>query len=249
MFRYLHTDGVGLEDNIGTSFLLSPEIVIDAGNLIKPLQHDIQKIEHVFLTHSHFDHLIDLPFIIELHFEQRYKPLHIYALKETIVFLKEHIFNWKIWPDFNQIQLNGQTTESLYFHELELNNTFTIDGHRITPIPADHTIGSCGYIVQEQGSDEKILLSGDTGETNTIISCLKNDPTIKTVYVEASFPSRMINLAKQTKHLAPTQLFEAIDLLEREDVKFHLYHIKSLYQKEILDEIVSHHKGKCIQTV
>jgi len=67
-----------------TSFQIFKDIIVDAGNVINSLGEKALDINHIFLTHSHADHISDLPFIIESYFEKRKTPLTIYALKETI---------------------------------------------------------------------------------------------------------------------------------------------------------------------
>ena len=76
-----------------TSFQIFKDIIVDAGNVINSLGEEASEINHIFLTHSHADHITDLPFIIESYFEKRKTPLTIYALKETIDILKSHSFN------------------------------------------------------------------------------------------------------------------------------------------------------------
>lgn len=68
--------------NLGTtSFQISKEIVVDAGNIINTLGDNSQYINHIFLTHSHSDHITDLPFLIDGFFENRKETLIIYGLK------------------------------------------------------------------------------------------------------------------------------------------------------------------------
>ena len=88
-----------------TSFQVYKDIIVDAGNVIATLGDEASKINHIFLTHSHSDHIIDLPFIIEGFFEERTTPLKVYGSKETINSLKSHTFNDEIWPDFSKIDL------------------------------------------------------------------------------------------------------------------------------------------------
>ena len=87
-----------------TSFLVEENIAIDAGNLANGLGDNVEKIEHIFLSHSHFDHILDIPFVIDTNFSKRENSLKIYGLKETIEAIKV-IFNNKIWPDFTNICL------------------------------------------------------------------------------------------------------------------------------------------------
>ncbi len=46
------------------SFKIGKNILIDAGNVLHALGDQINEIEHVFISHAHFDHIRDLPFMI-----------------------------------------------------------------------------------------------------------------------------------------------------------------------------------------
>ena len=87
-----------------SSFLLDDDILIDAGTGVEDLSvPQLARIDHVFLSHSHLDHICALPLMIDSVGGSRAKPLVVHALQETIDALKAHIFNWVIWPDFTEI--------------------------------------------------------------------------------------------------------------------------------------------------
>ena len=59
-----------------TSLLLNENILIDAGTGVGDLTlAQLRKIEHLFLTHSHLDHICSIPFIAEAVGGSRDKPL------------------------------------------------------------------------------------------------------------------------------------------------------------------------------
>lgn len=164
--------------NYGTSsFQISKEIIIDAGNVINSLGENSLFINHIFLTHSHSDHITDLPFLIDSFFEKREKPLIIYASKETITNLKNHTFNNEIWPDFSQINLINSTKKSLIFKEIKLNEEIKIENYTIKAIEAIHIKGAFGYIVTK--NDESYVISGDTYLNDNLIKLINSDLKIK----------------------------------------------------------------------
>ena len=130
-----------------TSFQIFKDIVVDAGNILNALGNDALFINHIFLTHSHADHITDLPFIIETFFEKRETPLIIYALEETINVLKKHSFNNIIWPDFTKIKLIKNDSFSLILKPIKLNVPIQINDYSIKAIPANHIAGSCGFVI------------------------------------------------------------------------------------------------------
>jgi len=59
-----------------TSLLLNEHILIDAGTGVGDLSLDeLRKIDYVFLTHSHLDHICSLPLMADAVGGSRDKPL------------------------------------------------------------------------------------------------------------------------------------------------------------------------------
>jgi len=219
-----------------TSFQVSKEIIIDAGNVINTLGDNAQYINHIFLTHSHSDHIIDLPFIIESLFEKRKETLTIYASKETISSLRSHTFNDEIWPDFSKINLIGTNKPSLVFKEININDKIIINNYEIKVINANHIPGAYGFTVIKDNI-KGYLISGDTYLNEDMVEELNNDRRLKIIIIECSFPSRMEKLAYDSKHLTPKLLVEQLKNLKREDIQVFIYHIKHIYYEEMEQEI------------
>ena len=96
----------------------------------KKLRSLKQYINHIFLTHSHSDHITDLPFLIDGFFENRKETLIIYGSNETINTLRKHTFNNEIWPDFSNINLINSDKKAIIFKEIKINqieNMFDVD--------------------------------------------------------------------------------------------------------------------------
>jgi phosphoribosyl 1,2-cyclic phosphodiesterase len=75
-----------------TSLLLDHDVLIDAGTGVGDLSlAEMCAINHVFVTHSHLDHIACLPLLIDSVGFMRDQPLVIHATDETLVILKEHI--------------------------------------------------------------------------------------------------------------------------------------------------------------
>ena len=87
-----------------TSFLIDDDLLIDAGTGLGdlPLNH-MTGIRHIFLTHSHMDHVVGLPLLADSMFGVHDEPIVVHAQEKTIKALKAHIFNWVIWPDFSEL--------------------------------------------------------------------------------------------------------------------------------------------------
>ncbi|RBQ30913.1 phosphohydrolase [Arcobacter sp. FW59] len=232
-----------------TSFQISKNIVIDAGNIINILGDKSALINDIFLTHSHSDHIVDLPFLIDGYFERRKETLTIYASKQTIEILKENVFNGKIWPDFSQINLIGSDKKSLAFKEIYENEEIIIDNYSIKVIGALHIEGSFGFVITKN-QEESYIISGDTYINDKIVEEINKNDKIKLLFIECSFPNKLEKLAFDSKHLTPKTLKMMIDKLNR-DIQVFIYHIKHIYLDEMrtqLDEIkVFNNGGKILE--
>uniref|UniRef100_UPI004047886B HD domain-containing phosphohydrolase n=1 Tax=Aliarcobacter sp. TaxID=2321116 RepID=UPI004047886B len=226
--------------NIGTtSFQISKDIVVDAGNIINTLGEQTQYINHIFLTHSHSDHITDLAFIIEGFFEKRTESLIIYASKETIESLKKHTFNNEIWPDFSKINLVNSNKKSLIFQEISLNEEIHINNYTFKAIEAIHIKGAYGFVITKN-NHEAYVISGDTYLNDKLIEEINNNPQIKLLIVECSFPNRLDQLAYDSKHLTPKLLSSLLEKITRENLQIFIYHIKHIYFDEMENEIKNH---------
>ena len=219
-----------------TSFQISKSIIVDAGNVINILGEQAQFINHVFLTHSHSDHIIDLPFLIESFFEIRTEPLIVYASKETICALKEHTFNNSIWPDFSNINLLESDKKSLIFEEIKENETIYIENYSIKAINAVHMEGSFGFVISKEDK-EAYVISGDTYLNDTLIEEINSNPKIRLLLIECSFPNRLEQLAYTSKHLTPNLLLSMLGKIKNKKLQVFVYHIKHLYLERIQEEI------------
>jgi len=107
--RVLGCSGAIARDCRTTSFLIDGRILIDAGTGAGDLTLDeMQMIDHVFLTHSHLDHIAALPLMLDAVSSRRTQAVQIHALPETIAALQAHVFNNVIWPDFEAIPSQNQ---------------------------------------------------------------------------------------------------------------------------------------------
>ncbi|WP_415405515.1 HD domain-containing phosphohydrolase [Sulfurovum sp. CS9] len=237
MLKVLGAAGSYSHESKATSFLIGKNIVIDAGNIVQGLGEECCNVEHIFISHTHFDHIVDLPFVIESYFECRQKPLKVYALSESIHKLQEHIFNWSIWPDFQKITLKNSEEESLQFIPVEYGETVKIDDIEVTIIEANHTVPTCGYKVKK--ADQAFILSGDTYINSALIDLINNDESISSLLIDVSFSSDKEELAEKSKHLTPKLLEKMLLRLQRNDVAIYAYHQKPFFTQKINNELTA----------
>ena len=222
-----------------SSIALDNSVTIDAGNLLDALGDSSIDIEHIWLTHSHLDHIVDIAYILDNYFIQRKKKLYIYGLPETIQALKENFLNDTLWPDFSKIALTDSKDMAVEYREIEIAARYEIGENKyLEPFGTDHTVASCGYIYTQQKS--AIMIATDTYSLENIILLLQERNNIKSLIIECSFPNSMELLAKESKHLTPSLLFDQLKSLKRRDIKIYINHIKPIYIDLISLEIAEY---------
>src|SRR5688572_15917910 len=126
--------GIGGRHLRTTSMLVDSDILIDAGTGVGDLSvAELALIDHVFITHSHLDHIACLPFILDSVGDMRNKPLTMYATPATEEIIRTHIFNWAIWPDFSEIP--NSENPFLRFQTIRLGENVLLNGRKITALP------------------------------------------------------------------------------------------------------------------
>src|SRR5437764_13365679 len=101
--------GIGGRHLRTTSMLLDNDILIDAGTGVADLSlTELSLIDHLFLTHSHLDHVASLPFMVDTRGRMRHQPLRLRAVPAALQTLRNHLFNWRIQPDLAQAPRAGK---------------------------------------------------------------------------------------------------------------------------------------------
>lgn len=205
-----------------TSFLLDHDVLIDAGTGVGELSlAELSAIDHVFITHSHLDHIACIPLMIDSVWMMRDHPVTIYATAETLVILQQHIFNWKIWPDFSQIP-NAQTP-AMRYQAVQLGHAVELNGRRITPVPANHVVPAVGYHLDS--GKASLVYSGDTTSNDALWVEVNKIENLRYLIIEAAFSNHEKELAVLSKHLCPDLLALEMSQLKRQAEVF-ITHLK-----------------------
>jgi ribonuclease BN (tRNA processing enzyme) len=232
--RVLGCSGAIAKDCKTTSFLVDADVLIDAGTGVGDLTLDeMCAINHVFLTHSHLDHVAALPLMVDAVASQRTAPLKIYALAGTIAALKAHIFNNVIWPDFSVIPTVAAPFIS--FHAITVGETTVITGKTIEALPAVHTVPAVGYAVSAGGPCW--VFTGDT-ERNPAFWQRLEQLDVAMLVIETAFSNREKELARRSLHLSPVALAEELEGISTEkQYPIFITHTKPFETELIMDEI------------
>ncbi len=222
--------GAGLRT---TSLLIDDDILIDAGSGVGDLSHEeMSRIRHIFLTHSHLDHIAYIPLLVDSIFERIQNPVIVHALPETIEALKKHIFNWTIWPDFSVLPTPEKGV--LRFTEMNAGDVTRIKGRQIELIPVAHIVPAAAYRVQFGAGS--FAFSGDTSTNDSFWDVLNAHDSLDLLIVETAFTNREKRLAELAKHYCPSSL--AADLAKlKHKPKVYLTHLKPGEEMAILSEV------------
>jgi ribonuclease BN (tRNA processing enzyme) len=216
-----------------TSFLLDQDILIDAGTGVNELSlSELSKIDHIFITHSHLDHIVCIPLLIDSVGFMRERPVTLYARAETLDILKTHIFNWKIWPDFSEIP-NAQQPFMRY-QEIEVGEVINLHGRKITALPANHVVPSVGYCL-DSGTNS-LVFSGDTTTHDPLWKAVNKIKNLRYLIIETAFSNSERDLAILSKHLCPSLLAEELKKFKGK-AKIYITHLKPGEMELIMDEV------------
>ena len=214
--------GIGGRHLRTTSFLVDSDILIDAGTGVGDLTlAELSQIDHIFVTHSHLDHVASIPFLVDTIGGMRTRPIEVYTQRATIEILRNHLFNWAIWPDFTEIP----TPEApfLRYREIVVGQAISLAGRTITPIPARHTVPAVGYHLDSgRGS---LVFTGDTGPNDELWSIVNRIGNLKVLIVETAFSNKERQLAEVSKHLCPSMLADELAKLDL-DPEIWITHLK-----------------------
>src|SRR5262249_55053088 len=208
-------------------------VAVDAGSLgfALPLAEQGQ-IRHIFLSHTHMDHMASLPVFLENVFQAGRPPVHLWASPEVLASLRQDFFNDRVWA--KTFSWDAKDPKILEATPLEPEQPVKIGHLTLTPVPVEHAVPTYGFVVEDNHS--AVVISSDTGPTTALWECANRKPNLRAVFLESSFPNSLRDLAQTTCHLTP-QLFglEATKLKQR--VALIAVHIKPRYRAEIIAEL------------
>ena len=216
-----------------TSFLVDDDVLIDAGTGVGDLSlEQLAKIDHIFVSHSHLDHVTSIPFLVDTVCWMRRSPIKVYAIQETLDILRAHLFNWKLWPDFTQIPDANQPF--MAYREIRVGEGVALRGRVFTAIPANHTVPAVGYVVDN--GRNALIFSGDTSTNDALWKTVNATPNLKYLIIETAFSNKERDIAVASKHLCPQLLAEELEKMRVKPEVF-ITHLKpgegALTMKEV----------------
>jgi len=228
------TDGL-CGRQFSASYLVNDCVAIDAGSIgmlsSLPAQRDIR---HVFLSHSHMDHIASLPVFLDNVYRPGGECPTIYGSSAVRECLQRDVFNDRLWPDL--VRLSREESPFFRFQVLESGATVAIGELCVTPIALNHVVPTVGFIIEDETA--AVAIVSDTSPTEEIWSVARENKKLQAVFLEAAFPNSMAWLAGQAAHLTPLE-FRIEYLKLQRDVPVYAVHIKPAYFDEVVADLAT----------
>jgi len=227
--------GIGAQART-TSLLVDQDILIDAGTGVGDLTlPELRAIDHVFLTHSHLDHVAMLPFLLDTVGADRERPVKVHAQEATLEALRRHLFNGQLWPDFSIIP----TPEKPFmtYEALPSGGKIVLNGRTLRSIPVNHVVPAVGYLAS--GTKGSLAFSGDTTVTDEFWKVLNATGDLRHVIIETSFMDEDEELSRISKHLCPSMLAGELGKL-KSSARVHITHLMPGSEDDTMREIARH---------
>jgi ribonuclease BN (tRNA processing enzyme) len=215
-----------------TSFLIDDDILIDGGTGLSELSlAEMMRIRHVFLTHTHLDHIACLPLMIDSLFPYIADPIVIHGQPATIETLKKNIFNWAVWPDFSGLPSPEKAVMQYQTHQP--GEVIAVGSRKFEMIPVHHIVPTVGYRID--GGRGVMAFSGDTTTNDTLWDTLNSRDRLDVLVVEVAFTDAFRELSLLSRHYCPSLLAGDLKKLKHRP-RIYLTHNKPGEETEIFEQ-------------
>lgn len=224
--------GIGT-NSYTTAMLLDDDVLIDAGTGVGTLAlDDLLKIDHVFVTHAHLDHIAFIPFLVDTTGSLRDRPLIVHALPSTLQCLQAHIFNDHIWPDFSCIP--DANRPYMRYEPIAVGKTITLGSRKITPLPADHIVPAVGF--QMDSGQSSLVFTGDTTASDALWDVINQITNLRYLIVESAFSDAGQEIAVHSKHFYASLLAKELNKLQHA-AEIYITHLRQSEAEVTMREI------------
>jgi ribonuclease BN (tRNA processing enzyme) len=213
-------------------YLVDGKLLLDAGTVCTQLtQPEQQAVETILVTHSHLDHIREIPVLADnLITLGTGKSIVVAATAATLAALRNHLMNGILWPDFTALPSGERPV--VRYRELEPETEVELEGYLVTPIPVNHPVPAVGYLLRKDS--HAWIYTGDTGPTEAI---WRRGCTVDALMVEVSFPNSLRELALASGHLTPHLLAAELAKMARLPRRVLVTHLKPQFIDQIVREL------------
>lgn len=235
---FLGTGSAISSDRSQSGILIKDEmILLDCGsgilNNIGKSKTNIREINNILITHTHLDHISDLPAIIKAKQLLGDSEISIYGppgIREKIKKIFE-IF------DYIKVNINKEKKQKekidVKINEINPGESFEIKNRKIDTIETIHSIMSIGYRI-----DNSLVYSGDTEPFKEMASFAEGCGTL---IHECSFPDGI----SVKNHTRPSDLAEVIKDCDIDSIYLtHLYPQTIGKEKQMKETIRKNFEGE-----
>lgn len=220
-----------------SGYVIDGVIAVDAGALgFHGALADQARVRHVFLTHSHIDHLASLPVFLENVYNTHPDCVCVHGNAAVLDCLRRDLFNDRLWPDFLRIS-SERRPPYLRLSLLEEGRTVEAEGLRVTPVAVDHVVPTFAFVIEGPGAAVAVVT--DTAPTQAVWDLCRRTPALKAVFLEASFPNSAAFIAGLAKHLTADQFIAETRKIPP-GVPVYAVHLKASTHEQTTAEVLAH---------
>jgi ribonuclease BN (tRNA processing enzyme) len=117
----------------------------------------------------------------------------------------------------------------------ETGKDFKVAHLTCTAVPVNHIVPTIGLLVSD--GTTTVAFSSDTAETEEFWHVVNQSKQLHALFIEASFPDSMEELAKTSKHLTPASLQRELTKLNHKGMDILAVHLKPAYRQKVIDEL------------
>ena len=179
------------------------------------------------------DHIASLPIFVDDLFAELTEPIRIHGTPEVIELLERDVFNDNVYPRF--AKLRNQHGPVMTYVPFTPGELVTIAHLTVTAIDVNHIVPTVGLLVSD--GTTTVAFSSDTAETEELWKVVNRAPRLDALFIEASFPNSMRELARVSKHLTPEMLAHELGKVNHNGSDILAVHLKPAYRSTLVDEL------------
>jgi ribonuclease BN (tRNA processing enzyme) len=207
-------------------FLIDNTLAFDAGGLTSNLSISEQKkLNAIFVTHQHFDHIRDIPGIA-LSCSLRNASIKIYSTESVLNAITTHLLNGTVYPRFQDLPV---LRPAVRLNILKAYQEENIEGYHIMAVSVKHGENTVGYQVSDR-QGKVIFYTSDTGPG--LSDCWKY-MSPRLLIIDVTLPNSREAFARETGHLTPDLLKQ--ELIIFKDIKGYLPQTVAIHMNPVLE--------------
>jgi len=217
-----------------TCFLIDDRVAVDAGSIaLAATDAQRQTVRDIIVTHPHMDHMATLPIFIDDMFALLKEPIRVYATEEVIGLLQRDVFNWTVYPRFSELA-NG-TCKVMEYVPIHVGEELEVAHLKVTAVAVNHIVPTIGLVASDGKTG--VAFSSDTATTEEFWQLVNRMPDVAALFIEASFPNSMSQLADVSGHLTPEGVAAELRKLTHNHLDVLAVHLKPSYRHILVEEL------------